>query len=216
MITTPRPVLKAISERLNESDTDVSDKRLGIFDQALHHHLNQYKWKWARKSGNLTVEAGTTEYSLLTAFTDYNITWGIDSVSIGDQIYPVEYEDRAFFISQHFTLTPDKKTIIFTKDVDTGTVPIWYYAEHTDVSAPDETLAISIPEAHLAAVVLYAKHLVHDGKRQRNDARNAILDYQEVVEQLALQNGSTNAKYLTKTRRNPLQFAGIRRTYAEH
>jgi len=217
MITTPERVLDALSRRLNESTTDTSAIRVGIFNDALHHILSQYKMEWARKLSNLSVTVGTQEYDLTSEISDYDPTWGIYSVEVGGQVFPVEYEDRTFFVSQHFTLEPNKKKIIFTKDFEEDTtVPIWYYARHTDVSTYQTTLSISLPESILNPLVLYMKHLVHDGKRQRNDARNAILDFAEVMEQVALQNASSKAKNQTTVRRNPLQFAGFKRTYANH
>lgn len=215
MITTPQKVLQACSDKLNE-ELDVSAKRLRIFNMAMHHVLAQYKWEWAKKLANLTINTTDTTYTLATSITDYDPTWGIDSVEIAGQVFPVEYEDRAAFISQHFTLTPDKKKIVFTTALEAGTVPIWYFARHVDVDAAGDTLNIELPESALEAVVLYMKHIIHDGKRQRNDARNAVLDFQEVIEQMTIQNNSTKAKHLPRVRRNPLQYAGIARKYANH
>lgn len=217
MITTPLKVLQAVSDRFNENEVDTSAKRVRIFNQAMHKLLAMYKWEWAKKLSNLAVTAGDEDYVLTTAISDYDLMWGIDSVEFAGQIFPVEYEDRNAFITAHFALEPDKKTIIFTKAFEAnGTVPIWYYARHVDVETSGATLNISVPESALAALVLYMKHIIHDGKRQRNDARNAILDFQEVIEEMTIQNATTKAKNLTKTRRNPLQYAGFQRKYANH
>lgn len=217
MITTPQKVLDAVSRRLNEAETDTSAKRLGIFNDAMHHILSMYKWEWARKLHSLAVTAGDEDYILTSVITDYDPTWGVYSVEVAGQVFPVEYDDRSFFLSQHFTLEPDMKTMVFTKAFDANTtVPVWYYARHIDVDDPADVLNIPIPEAALTAVVLYMKHLIHDGKRQRNDARNAIIDFQEVIEDLALKNASSKARNQPRVRRNPLQFAGFQRKYASH
>lgn len=218
MITTPQKVLDACSRSLNEGTTDVTAKRIGIFNDAMHHVLAQYKWEWARKYHALNADDGETTFVLSTEITDYDITWGIHQVDFTDRMFPVFYEDRATFHSERFTLTPDKKQIIFTKAFtgNGNTVGIWYYAEHTDVTAAGTTLSVPIPEAYLNLVAKYMKYLVHDGKRQRNDARNAILDFQEILEQSTMKNASQKAKDLPMVMRSPLAYAGFRRTYASH
>lgn len=220
MITTPAPILEAVSGGLNESTTDTSSKRIIAFNRAMRKFLNYKKFKFAIVEGTLTLVSDTQKYNLLTEFADYDVARGIDEVWIGnDQIFPIDNQDKEIYTeTQKFFLTNNGKSIEFTKTLDyDGTNPtIYYYAQHTNIDASTDTLNIPIPEAFQEALVLLVKHFVHDGKRQRNDARNALLDYKDEIKNVAMAEATPNAKHLKKKVVNPLQYRGIRRKYANH
>lgn len=225
MITTPEPVLKKVSMRLNESTTDNTvygaAKKIEAFNLGMKHFLGYKPFKFAIKKHDLSVSAGVQEYDLTSVISSYiyDVAWGIDEVWSGtDQIFPIPGEQRGNYTkTQAFYFSQDEKSIIFTKTLDgTENLDIYHYCQHTDVSAYNDTLDIAIPDAYERALVLIVKHYVHDYKRQRNDARNAILDYQEVMEEIALQMSGKKAKHLKKQVESPLGYVGVKRTYVNH
>lgn len=218
MITTPQKALNKVSAKLNELTTITSGQRFEFFNLSVQALLDYSKWKFAKKKHTLSVTT-EAEYDLTSEISDWNPLWGVDIIYVdGDQIFPVDYEDKDLYTNtMKFCFTPDEKSIYFTKEL-TGseTIEIWYFQRHVDVDETSDTLNVPLPEATLKGITLYMKHLVHDAKRQRNDARNAILDFQEAMEELTMQSASKKAKHSSKAIRSPLQHVGTVRNYAKH
>ncbi len=195
MITTPNPVLIATSALLKEGSTDKTATRLKYFDQAVRHTLSQFKWSFRRKLYTLTATSGVTEYALSPLIPDYDPIAGVYEVWSGSTLlYTISYSQKASADSSVY-LTPDGLTLGGVAD----DVSVWYYAQHTTVTDENTVLNIPLPEAISIPISTYIKYLVHDGKRQRNDARNAILDYQVQVSRLKLSEASNKLKGLPKT-----------------
>lgn len=217
MITTPEPVLQETSNMLNESTTDTSAKRVSYFNRSVRKVISMRKWSWAKKKHDLAVSAGVQEYDLTSVISDYNIQWGIYEVWVGGKkIDPVNYDRRDNIAASdaRFYLTPDNKKLGFTKTIDgTEDIDVWYYQVHVNAANHQASLNIPLPEDIQIAVALYIKHLVHEGKRQRYDSRNAILDFQQVIEELVLQDASNKAKDLPKTVPTVFTYARVRRIY---
>lgn len=203
LITTAEPILIKASARLNEATVVATTNRLSYFNQAVDQVISYSKWPWAKKKGVITLTLNQTEVDLDSEFSDYNPSWGLDDAESD--------EDNAIKTS----LSKDNETLNILQNVAAGDqLTLWYYQSHIDVSDKTTVLNIGIPKDVARAVVLYIKHLVHDGKRQRNDARNAILDYQEVMEELVMQGASK--KSASKPKRIPHPMANFKRTYATH
>lgn len=203
LITTAEPVLKRASARLNEKNVVTDANRMSYFNQAADHVIGYSKWDWAKKEVTLTLTLNQTTVDLEDEIADYNSMWGLsDDAS--------DYDDTV-----KVKLSEDNKTLNILQDVAAGTqLKLWYYQSHTDVTSSTTTLSVPFPKEMMTALVLYIKHLVHDGKRQRNDARNAILDYQEVMEELVVQGASKKSS--SKPKQIPHPLSGFRRTYANH
>lgn len=218
MITTLLPILQAVSRKLKEITTDISSLRIGYSNDSVKFILSVYKWGWSRKKKDLTVHAAIQEYVLTTEITDYSPIRGIFEVYVaGKKIDPVPYNNKDSVSSsdkQYFYLMPDDVTIGFTKTI-TGTenIDIYYYAEWTDVADSTTTLSVSIPESMLELIALYTKYLIHDGKRQRFDARNALLDYKQALDTLIPQQGSGKIKDQPRRIYNFFSYLGFKRTY---
>lgn len=219
MITTPQKVLNKVSAKVNELTTITSGQRFEFLNLSVQALLDYSKWKFAKKKHTLTVVAADQEYDLTSEISDYNPLWGVDIIYVGgEQIYPKPYEDKALYTNvQSFCFLPDEKSIYFTKALDgTEVIEIWYFQRHIDVDETTDALNVSLPEATMKGITLYMKHLIHDAKRQRNDARNAILDFQEAMEELTMQSASKKAKHSSNAIRSPLQHVGAVRNYAKH
>lgn len=193
MITVILPFLDAVSRKLKEPSTDTSVHRVGYVNDAIRHILTLYKWSWSRKKKTLTVVAGKKEYNLTEEISDYSPIRGIFAVYVDDkEIEAIPYDDRDKASSLSFYLKPDVATIGFTFDIDGDeNIDIWYYPEWTNVPDHTSTMPISIPESMTELIALYTKYLIHEGKRQRYDARNALLDFKEVLNSLIPQQGSS-------------------------
>lgn len=219
MITTAEPFLQELSSVLNEGSFDTSTKRVRIFNRSARHTFDAHKWSFKRQKIDLVTENGVQEYDLtsddIVANGNYDALAGIYEVWNGnEQIDPIDYDVKNSSLVQKFYLTPDNKKIGFTKDIDgTEEYDIWIYTQHKDVTSYGESLKTPIPESFKTAIVTHMKHLVHDSKRQRYDARNAIIDYQEQIGKLILKEGSNKARHLPKTIRNIFQYTGFRRSY---
>jgi len=215
MLTTPADFLAETSQLLNESATDTSVKRIGYFNRAMRRVKRMRKWSWNKKSHTLSVSAGVQSYDLTSVISDYNLQWGIYEVYIGgEKVTPSDYSRLSSVSGTSFGVSPDGKTITFTNTLDgSEDVVIWYSPRHTKATASDSTLSPSVPEDMLGPVCLLMKSYVHDGKRQRNDARNALLDFKEEIEEAILQDSAHKIKDLPHTLPNPLVYNRVRRTY---
>ena len=198
MITTPLPILQECSNLLKELSLDESTRRLGYFTTAVQFVLNEHRWKFPLKKVSLTPVAGQQEYDLATLEPHYNPQWGIYLVvKDGDEMTSGDYETALDSSEDFFYLTPDHKKLGFSSDIDgTESIDVWLYTTllSSDVSSSSDTLPFEIPETVGTLIARYMKYLVHDGKRQRYDARNALLDYKEQLEQLITQSASTKIK----------------------
>lgn len=215
MITTAMPVLVTASAELNEKTTDASGKRVSYFNSAVSHLLSQFKWAWARKKGTITITSDT-EYDLTALFPDYNSSWGIHSVegADGKPLSSLDYTERKNFTSPYMSISPDNKSLVLTSTFTIGTVlTVWYYAKCIKVSDPSTTLSLPIPEQMEEALAIYVKYKTHTGKRQRYDARNALLDFKEKLDQLRLQEASNKIQSRPKIVPNFAQQVGLRRRY---
>lgn len=217
MTTTPNAILVEASQALNETSTDTSSKRVGYFNSAVRTVLGERKWSWSRKSHTLDTDDGIQEYDLSSEISDFDPERGIYEVYLaGVKIDYVEYSEKDNVSSENarWYWKPDGKTIGFTTEFDgTENVVIWYYAIHTNAANSGATLNIPIPEKMHTAIVLQIKALVHNGKRQRYDARNALLDYKEEIEKRILGDASNKGRDVPKVVNNVMRFFRFRRNY---
>lgn len=220
MITTILPFLTEVSVQLGETTTDVSTARITMANRSIRHTFEQYSWSFRRKELSLTTTVGVQEYDLTDIANvpdnDYDTQFGLYEVWNGTtRLDPILYERRGDYTnSDCFTLTPDNHSIVFSSSQTSATTyTIWYYARHVDVSSTGTTLKLSIPENFLVPVCTYIRHLVHDRKRQRNDARNMILDYQEQISDLQMSQVKSKARGLKRNITNPIQYTRYTRRY---
>lgn len=176
------------------------------------------KWGFEKKKGTLTLSAGVQTYSLVTQFSDYNPLKGIVSVWVnGQKIDSVDYDEKADVTSpatQKCYLEPDNETIGFRKEIDgTEVIEVLYYAFHTPVTASTEILAFDIPDEMILPIALYMKHLVHEGKRQRYDSRNALIDFKEEIDNLRPMAASKKMKDRPRVVSNIFRYNRVRRSY---
>lgn len=216
MITTIAPICTETSHLLNEGSADTSAKRISYCNRAIRRVLRVRKWNWAKKKHTLDVDAAVQEYDLTTEISDYNPMWGIFEVYIGgEKMNPIDYTQRANTTSNNFYLKPDGVTIGFTNTLDgSEVIDIWYSAGWVNVTASDTAFNISIPEDLLGGICLLIKAMVHGGKRQRYDERNALIDYKEEIGELVLQDASNKIKDLPQNVPTILTYNRIHRSYA--
>lgn len=186
---------------------------------SVKHILTELKWAWSRKYAILDIDAGVQEYDLTVKITDYSSVRGVYEVYVGGvKLTPIAYDRRENYAetdTQVYYITPDGKSIGFLKTLaGTEVVGIWYYATHTDVALYTTTLNISLPDEIGNLAAHYVKFLVHDGKRQRNDARNAMIDYTDLLDKIRPQDASTKAKDAPKQIPNVMAYHRFRRTYS--
>lgn len=218
MITTPETILQKVSNDLREITTETGSRRVSFFNEAVKHVLGKFKWAWSRKIGTLDVDAGIQEYDLVTEFTDYSILRGVYEVYIdGAKITP-SIKEKASEASEsaktYWYLDNDNKTIGFTTTLDgTEDIEITYYATHTDATAYNDTLNLPLPEEIGTLVGIYILFLEHRSKKQRNDARNAMIDFTDLLDDLRPQDASNKGKDLKKTIPPVMSYMGFRRTY---
>jgi hypothetical protein len=209
MITTPETVLDETSAVINENTTDTTAKRVRLFNRACRKVIHDYKWSFRKKTYTLTTSVGVSTYDLTTLITDYDPVAGLFAI---DGLYPTEYDFRADG-GTYYYLTPDNETLGFTFDVTATTYTITYYALYVNVAAYNTTLNLSIPDTFKTIIVTYLKHLVHDAKRQRHDARNAIIDYKEQLSDIKLAEASNKISSLPKTVPHIMSFRQMKRSY---
>ncbi len=215
MITTLEPILSKISNKLNENSNDTSAKRISAAVDGVRMLLTEHKFAWTRKPHTLALTAGVQEYDLSDIIEDYNPLWGLYQVWVdGVKVTPDDYDNNNLAICSAFFLTPDNKSIKFSSPIaGTEDVLIWYYATFTTPSVYNEALNISIPEDALEAVALAGKAVIHGGKRQRYDERNALIDYQAAKEKVVMAEASNKARDLPKRVPAMMRYLGFRRTY---
>ena len=221
MITTAAPVLSEVSGMLNEATVDTSSKRIGYFNRAVRKVLSMKKWGFEKRKRTLTLAAATQTYDLAAQFSDYNPLKGIISVWLGgEKIDSIDHDTKADITtpaSQAFYLDPDNQTLGFRKDiVGDEVIEVWYYAHHTYITTSAEALTFNIPDEMIMAIAIYLKHLVHDGKRQRFDARNALLDFKEEIDVLRPMAATKKIKDRPRTVGNIFHYNGVKRVYANH
>lgn len=220
MITTLEPILIEVSRMLGETSTDISTKRIGYVNRAFNYVVSQHKWSARRKEQILPLVAGTSTYDLTSSVNvtdgDYDTEAGIFEIYNGTtQIFPCDYSNRETNSTvELFTLTPDSKTLVFTKGISgTEDYHIWYYAKHTEPASYTTTLKLALPDSFKIPLSTYTKHLVHDGRRQRNDARNCILDVQEQLDDLRFSDAKHRIKGLPRNIPTVMGASRFRRTY---
>jgi hypothetical protein len=216
MITTPQEFLDETSAMLKEATTDVSNTRLRYFYRAARKVLSMAKFASTRKPFTLALTAGVQEYDLSLLISDFNPLWGIYEVYVNsEKIDPVDYPTRSQFSSStRYYYKEDDKTLGFTKIIaGTETIIVYYYPRLVKPTAADTVLNISFPEDMLTSICLYMKHLVHEGKRQRYDSRNALLDFKEEMDTLRPQNASNKARGMPKIVPNIMTTSRFRRRY---
>jgi len=215
MITTPNDFLQELSDLLNEGTLDTSTKRVRYFNRAARRVKRVKKWSWNKIGGQLTLVAATQTYDLTSEFTNFNPQWGIFEVYLaGEKMTPIDYDRRLNTTGDRFYLKPDGKTIGFTATiVGDEDIVVWYVPKHTNASAYNTTLDVSIPEDMLGPITLLMKSYVHGGKRQRADERNALLQYKEEIDEVVLQDAQHKIKDLPQNVPTILTYRGVRRTY---
>lgn len=221
MITTAAPFLSETSNMLNEPTVDVGAKRISYFNRSVRKTLSMKKWGFEKRTRNLTLSAGVQTYDLTTQFSDYNPLKGLISVWLnGEKIDSIDYDQKAdsnVTATQKFYLDPDNQTIGFRSTISgSEMIQIVYYAHHTSISSSTEALVFNIPDEMILPIALYMKHLVHEGKRQRYDSRNALLDFKEEIDNLRPMAASKKIKDRPKTVPNIFAYNRIQRRYANH
>lgn len=217
MVTGPQAVLDEASALLKELSVETGTTRFIYLNRSVRRLLRVRRWEWAKVAHTLDTDNGVQEYDLTAEITDFNPQWGIYEVYIGgEKASPTPYDNISNQTNEKlFYLKPDGKTIGFIKALD-GTetdIVIWYYPRWVTVTSVSDTFNISLPEDVVSVVALHMKYLVHDGKRQRYDARNALLDYKEEVEELIMQDAGNKTKDSPKTIPPITSYYGTKRTY---
>lgn len=221
MITTAAPVLTELSGMLNESSADTSTKRIGYFNRSVRKVLSMKKWGFEKRTRQLTLTAGVQTYDLTAQFSDYNPLKGIISVWVnGAKIDSIDYDEKADVAtpaSQRCYLDPDNQTLGFRKEIaGDETILVLYYANHTYVTTNNEALTFDIPDDMVLAIALYMKHLVHEGKRQRYDSRNSLLDFKDEIDSLRPMAATKKMKDRPRTAPNIFRYNRIKRSYGTH
>ena len=215
MITTAQPILDETSlVLLKESTPDYSLARLTAFKTALNKFLTEYKWSWSRLYVDINLASPETTYDM-SSLPAYNPSWGIDEVEMESKpLIPIDYNSRdQTYSSVRFYMSRDDSTINFT-GTPTSTVRVWYYSVQPTVPASEtDTLAMKISENAVHAIALLTQHFVHLGKRQRLDARNALLDYQQEINNLRPQAAANKARQGPRIIPPVMAFSGFRRRY---
>ncbi len=220
MINTLEAVLIETSQMLNETSTDVSTKRIGFASRSFNYVVSQRKWTDRRKLQVLVVSAGIQEYDLTSSSNitdgDYDEQAGIYEVYDGNtKLDPCAYSNlNALPSSQYFSLSPDGKKIVFSKAITAaGTFNLWYYAKYIKPVSYTSTLTLKLPDSFLIPIATYTKHLVHDSRRQRTDARNCLLDVQEQLSDLVMADAKHRIKGLPKNIPSPMGASNFKRNY---
>lgn len=186
MITTARSILTEVSSILGETPVNVSNIRFDYFNRAVNFYFSKHPFKFRIKSYDLTTTSDK-EYDLIAKINDYDPTFGVYLVedSDGTQLEPIDFSERNSYYGNEpaYYLTPDKKTIGFTSIESGKTYKIYYYAYHLSVSDPDSALNVPIPQTHISAIIHRILFYVYQRRRQRHDARNAMLDFKEELEE---------------------------------
>jgi len=221
MITTIDPLLISASNRLNESSEDYTPQRIDFCNTAIAEVLGQYAWNCRRKSFTLVTTPGVQTYDFTSSSVlpndDYDPEFGFYEIWNGEQrLDPILYDNMDNFSeSDCFAISPDNTSLVFTlSQTSSNTYTVWYYARHKDVGAKTTVLNLSIPDNLKKPIVTYIKYLVHDAKRQRNDARNALLDFEEQIGDVKLAQGKAKAKGLKQNIPTPIAYSKFKRKYA--
>lgn len=218
MVTTAEKILERASRELGEPTVDLSATRITYFNEAYQYYLSLHKWSFKIKKGTLTTD-GSPEYDLTTLFPDYSTTDGIYMIKNGDVILtPIDFADAGVYKTyggkQCYYLTPDGKSLGLIGVSSGTTLDVYYYAVLREITDATEALNIPIPEAHIRPIVTYLKHIVYDRKRQRNDARNMILDFQEQLEEMVTKDADNKTSKLPSIFEPVTKRLGLNRNYS--
>lgn len=188
MITTPEEILRSVSYSLGEATPDFSPARINFFNRAYQFYLGINTWSFKIKKYTLTTTS-SDEYDLTSLIPDYSQPDGVYAVknSSGKLIEPVSFEDKdlpEYQNKQRYYITPDGKSIGFTTFTAGDVFTIYYYAVLIKATSYNSSLNIPIPEMHKEPIVTYTEFLIHKRKRQRNDARNCMLDFKDQLEEI--------------------------------
>lgn len=213
-MNTIEPILRSVSNKLKETSTIITADRIESAVSGIRMVLNECKFPWSRKKYTLDVSSKAKEYDLTSLITDLDMTWGLHMIEMGGlEMLPCDYQDRALNSNKYYLL-PDEKSIGFTDELaGNEVIDIWYYANLTKPAAYTTTLNLAIPDAITDLCALATKYIIHEGKRQRNDARNALIDYQAEKEKVVMKKAANKAHNLPKRVPNVFQYYGFNRTY---
>lgn len=217
MITTLQAIANKVSyDHLKESSVVTNTQRISALVSGVRMLLDEAKFPWARKEYTLVLSAGIQEYNLTTLLSDYDIDWGLYMVTRdGAELSPCDYALKSSTSNNRYYLSPDNKTIGFTKEIlGTEEVIVWYYQTLTIPASVSATLNLSIPESALEAIACASTYYVHLGKRQRYDATNALKDYQVAKEKIVQKKASNKARNFPKTVPNIMAYHKVQRTYS--
>lgn len=215
MITTAKPILDEVSlVLLKEPTSDYSTARLTAFKSALDKFLTEYKWKWSILTQDFTLTSPTKSYDM-SALPTYNPSWGMDEIWVGEVlVLPIDYTERFdTFSDLRYYMSRDNMTLYFTETPDDEVNAGYYGGQSVVPSSESTSLDIKISPSAQHALALLTQHFVHLGKRQRLDARNALLDYQQEVNNLRPQEGSKKGRHAHKKFQNVMTATSFRRTY---
>ena len=183
-------------------------------NDAIRHIVGIHSFTWAREKQEITTVADQQEYDVADDCRKvYQVYYD------NEPLTPINYEDRAdYSVSssyKYFYLTPDKTKIGFIKTPteDGDTIDVWYYQQYQDINSTSDTFNINIPTYMLEPIVLYIKHLVHDSKRQRLDARNTIFDFVEAIKEAISKDVTRKPKDNPKQLPHPWKYLGFKRSY---
>lgn len=220
MINTLEPILIEVSGMLGETSTDISTKRIRYGHRAMKYVISQHKWSARRKEQALAVTAGINTYDLTSSVNvtdgDYDMEAGIYEVYNGtEKLDPCAYANLSGLNSSDmFSLTPDGKSIVLSKTIiGNEDYHVWYYAQYVEPASYTTTLKLKLPDVFIIPLATYVKHLVHDGRRQRTDSRNCLLDVQEQMADLKLSDAKHRVKGLPKSIPTVMGASRFRRNY---
>lgn len=203
MVLTAEPILQGVSSDLRELTTDTGTRRVAFFNKAVKHVLGKFKWTWSRKTDALTTTVAVQTYDLTTELDDYSPLRGVFKV----------YQDGEEITA--FEMSDDGKSITFVNTIDGAEdIDICYYAEHLDITLHTATLNIPLPEEIGSLVGAYILFLEHRSKKQRNDARNAMIDFTDMLDDLRPQDASNKASAAKKRIQPVMQYMRFKRTYS--
>lgn len=210
-------VCQAVSDELFESSLDSSSGRIRKINRGVLRATLDGRWKWRRTKDTITTVVDKAAYSLPSSF-DY--PGGMYEVWDGNtQIFPDDYDNlnskdwAGIKNLEYYAISPYKEEIIlYPTPSSVEDITLIHYAIPPKITSTSSEWSPSIPRKFLRLVVLATKYLIHRGKRQRNDARNTILEYKEVLKEMRTRNAGKSKGNQNRIEK-AFSFLGFNRSY---